>query len=152
MYDCFTVSDRWNYIYMFGSCLCSCKPLYLEKKTEPIKIAALEIATGSGAVVLLSVWRPKRNGERISALHFKFPQYKIPTPNGVGILWRSERDLLRFRYAKTMVGTSVCTGSSNMPPAYCIYGLQIPLPQIPMPNSKHHPIGWCLLFGGVRGI
>ena len=40
----------------------------------------------------------------------------------------SERDLVAFLpKAKIDVVPSVCTGASNMPPAYCIYGLQIPL-------------------------
>ena len=61
-----------------------------------------------------------------------------------GFHWRSERDLLHFRYAKTKVRLRPAVAGNAHP--RCIYGLQIPSQhKTPAPKGA----GVC---GGVRGI
>ena len=52
----------------------------------------------------------------------------------------------RLGRKKIMVSTSVCTGRSNMPQAYCIRIVRISPSKCPYQNKKHHPYGWCFLF------
>jgi hypothetical protein len=60
--------------------------------------------------------------------HAKQRKSPVRTNFLTGFHWRSERDLFAFSSkAKIKVATSVCTGGSNMPVAYCISGIQIPL-------------------------
>ena len=64
----------------------------------------------------------------------------------LGAVWGMVDSICIFaRGAKNIVSTSVCTGRSNMPPACCIYMGSNPHPR---QKEKHHPKGWCFLFGG----